>query len=93
MHQGDADNSKVNRELRYYMKGQSFDKMGLELKILSWMPLKVGDLARYNNSLLINPILILSAWQGVSDSMSGPAVSPSHCPHCHSGPIGLTASE
>ena len=94
MCQGYADHSKVNRELRYYMKGRSFDKMDLEIKILSWMPFKVGDLARYNKSLLINPILILLAWQGVSDSMSGPAVSPSHCPwHCHSGPVGLTASE
>ena len=75
MCQSYADNSKVNRGLGYYMKDQSFDKMDLELKILSWMPFKVGDLARCNNSLLINPILILLAWQGVSDSMPGPAVS------------------
>ena len=57
------------------MKGQSFDKMNLELGILSWMPFKVGDPARCDNSLLINPILILLAWQGVSDSMPGSAVS------------------
>ena len=57
------------------MMGQSFDKMDLELGILSWMPFKVGDLIGCNNSLLINPILILLAWQGVSDSMAGPAVS------------------
>ena len=74
MCQGYADNSKVNRGLRYCMKGQSFGKRKLELEILSWMPFKVGDLARCNNSLLSNPILILLAWQGVSDSMPGPAV-------------------
>ena len=60
---GYADNSKVNRKLGYYMKGQSFDKMGLELGILRWMPFKVGDPARYNNSLFINQILIwLNSW-------------------------------
>ena len=75
MCQGYADNSKVNRNLGYYVKGRRFNKMTLELEILDWMPFKVGDLARYNNSLLINPILILLAWQGVSDSMPGPAVS------------------
>ena len=75
MCQGYTDNSKVNRNLGYYMENQSFDKMDLELEIMNWMPFEVGDLARGNNSLLINPILILLAWQGVSDSMPGPAVS------------------
>ena len=74
MCQGYADNSKVNRGLGCCMKGQSFDKRKLELEILSWMPFKVGDLARCNNFLLSNPILILLAWQGVSDCMPGPAV-------------------
>ena len=57
------------------MTSQSFNKMDLELGILSWMPFKVGDLAKCNNSLLINPFLILLAWQGVSDSIPGSAVS------------------
>ena len=75
MCQGYADNSKVNRELGDYMKSQEFNKMAVELKILRWMPFKVGDPARCNNSLLIKQKLILLAWQGVSDSMSGLAVS------------------
>ena len=75
MCQGYANNSKVNSKLGYYMKGQSFNKMDMELGILSWMPFKVSDPARYNNSLFINPILIQLAWQGVSDSMPGSAES------------------
>ena len=56
-----AENSKVNRELRYYMKGRSFDKEGLEMRILSWMPFQVSGATRCNNVLLIVPILVLLA--------------------------------
>ena len=43
MCQSYTDNSKVNRELRYWVAIGSFDKQILEMAILSWMPYKVSD--------------------------------------------------
>ena len=59
MCQGYADSSKVNRELRDYIEGRSFDKEGLEAGILSWMPFQVSDPAKCSYSLYINIISIL----------------------------------
>ena len=44
MSQGYLDNSpKVNRELRSWMMGRSFDKQVLQMGIVDWMPYEVSD--------------------------------------------------
>ena len=71
------------------MKERSFEKEILEVEILSWMPLRVSS-----NSC----DLVMKCFDTVGATVcewfdDRSSCVPSHCPYCHSHPVGLTVCE